>query len=113
MSRVCAQIQAVSFGNLHLADLEYTDDTILLSNDIEKLKAVLSVYDRESLKLGLKVSWAKTKLMHVGESPDPPSPNILGMLWNLLIHLCIWFRQLPTTVTLHPKSSADAHYRQM
>ena len=35
------------------------------------------------------------------------------MLWNLRIHLCIWVRQLPTTVTLNPKSSADPHYRQM
>jgi len=68
----------VSFGNLHLADLKYADDTILLSNDIEKLTAALSVYDRESRKLGLKVSWAKTKLMHVGESLDPPSLNIDG-----------------------------------
>jgi len=49
-----------------------------LSNDIEKLTAALSVYDRESRKLGLKVSWAKTKLMHVGEGPDPPSLNIDG-----------------------------------
>ena len=116
MSRVCAQIPAVSFGNLHLADLEYADDTILLSNgnDIEKLTAALSVYDRESRKLGLKVSWAKTKLMHVGEGPDPPSLNIdIGMLWNLRIHLCIWVRQSPTTVTLNSKSSADAHYHRM
>ena len=56
MSWVCAQIPAVSFGNLHLADLEYADDTILLSNDIEKLTAALSIYDRESRKLGVKVS---------------------------------------------------------
>jgi len=35
------------------------------------------------------------------------------MLWNLRIHLCIWVRQLPTTVSLSPKSSAEAHYRQM
>jgi len=69
MSPVCAQIPAVSFGNLHLADLEYADDTILLSNDIEKLTAALSVYDRESRKSGLKVSWAKTKLIHVCEAP--------------------------------------------
>jgi len=47
MSRVCAQIPAVYFGNLHLADLEYADDTMMLSNDIEKLTAALSVYDRE------------------------------------------------------------------
>jgi len=78
MSRVCAQIPAVYFGNLHLADLEYADDTILLSNDFEKLTAALSVYDRESRKLGLKVSWAKTKLMHVSEGPDLPSLNIDG-----------------------------------
>ena len=43
--------------------------TILLSNDIEKLTAALSVYDRESRKSGLKVSWAKTKLIHVCEAP--------------------------------------------
>ena len=59
MPRVCAQIPAISSGNLHLVDLEYADDTILLSSDIEKLTAALSVYDRESRKLGLKVSWAK------------------------------------------------------
>ena len=52
MSRVCAQIPDVSFGNLHLADLEYADDTIMLSDGIEKLMAALSVYDRESRKLG-------------------------------------------------------------
>jgi len=78
MSWVCAQIPAVSFGNLHLADLEYADDTILLSNDIKKLTAALSVYDRESRKLGLKVSWAKTKLIHVGGDPDSPSLNFDG-----------------------------------
>jgi len=113
MSRVCVQIPVVSFGNLHLADLKYADDTMLLSNAIEKLTAALSVYDRESRKLGLKVSCAKTKLMHVGEAPDTPSLNIDGMLWNLRIHLCIWVQQLPTTVTLNPKSSTDAHYSQM
>jgi len=76
--RVYAQTPAVSFGNLHLSDLEYADDTILLSNDIEKLTAALSVYDRESRKVGLKVSGEKTKLMHVGEGPDPASLNIDG-----------------------------------
>jgi len=40
--------------------------------------AALSVYDRESPKLGWKVSWVKTKLMHVGEGSDPPSLNING-----------------------------------
>ena len=78
MLRVYAQTPAVSFGNLHLSDLEYADDTILLSNDIEKLTAALSVYDRESRKVGLKVSGEKTKLMHVGEGPDPASLNIDG-----------------------------------
>jgi len=87
MSRVCAQIPAVSFGNLQLADLEYADDTILLSNDIEKPTAALSVYDRESRKLGLTVSWAKTKLMHVGEGPDPPSLNIDGNLRIPFVYL--------------------------
>jgi len=73
MSRVCAQILSLPFGNLHLADLEYADDTILLSNDIEKLTAALSIYDRESRQLGLRVSW-----VNVGKGPDPPSLNIDG-----------------------------------
>ena len=37
----------------------------------------------------------------------------MGVLGNLRIHLCIWVRQSPTTVTSNPKSSANAHYRQM
>jgi len=78
MTRVCAQIPALSFGNLLLTDLEYADDTILLSKDIEKVTAALLVYHRESRKLDLKVSWAKTKLMHVGEGRDPPSLHIDG-----------------------------------
>jgi len=111
MSRVCAQIPAVSFGNLHLADLEYADDTILLSSDIEKLTAALSVYDRESRKLGLKVSWAKTKLIHVGEGPDPPSLNIN----ENAVEFADSFVYLASRVTNNGdlKSSVDAHYRQM
>ena len=100
----------MSFSNLHLADLEYADGTILLSNDIDKFTAALSVHDRESCKLGLKVSWAKTKLMHVGEYPDPPSLNIDG---NAVEFADSFVYLGSTTVTLNPISSADAHYRQM
>ncbi|KAL1276258.1 hypothetical protein QQF64_035881 [Cirrhinus molitorella] len=72
MSKVCERIPGVPFGSYHLTDLEYTDDTILLSTSYSQLRDALDVYSEEAEKLGLYVSWTKTKFMHVGDGPDPP-----------------------------------------
>ncbi|KAL1268493.1 hypothetical protein QQF64_033856 [Cirrhinus molitorella] len=62
----------VAFASYHLTDLEYADDTILLSTSYSQLRDALDVYREESEKLGLYVSWTKAKFMHVGDGPDPP-----------------------------------------
>lgn len=72
MTQVCEQVTGVSFGNLHLADLEYADDTTLFSNSLQHLSSALTIYQTEAAKLGLQVSWQKTKLMYIGDGPSPP-----------------------------------------
>ncbi|XDV50755.1 hypothetical protein PO909_019770 [Leuciscus waleckii] len=73
MSRVCERVPGVSFGSYHLTDLEYADDTILLSTSYSQLRDALCIYCEEAEKLGLQVSWTKTKFMYVGDRPHPPS----------------------------------------
>lgn len=73
MSRVCERVPGVSFGNSHLTDLEYADDTILLSMSYSQLRDALGIYREEAEKLGLQVSWTKTKFMYVGDRLHPPS----------------------------------------
>ncbi len=73
MSKVCERVPGVSFGSYHLTDLEYADDTILLSTSYSQLRDALGIYSEEAEKLGLQVSWMKTKFMYVGDRPHPPS----------------------------------------
>ena len=76
MARVIERIPGVSFGNFHLADLEYADDTLILATTTEQLREALVIYQEEANKLGLKVSWPKTKAMHIGDGPRPLPINI-------------------------------------
>ena len=77
MTKVEERIQGVSFGNYHLADLEYADDTIVLATTVDQLRDALVIYQEEANKLGLRVSWPKTKAMHIGDGPNPP-PICIG-----------------------------------
>ena len=73
MCRVCEHVPGVSLGNYQLTDLEYADNTIMLSTSNSLLKDALMVYNEEAEKLVLYVNWTKTKFMHVVEGPDPPT----------------------------------------
>ncbi|KAL1273454.1 hypothetical protein QQF64_029316 [Cirrhinus molitorella] len=53
MSKVCERVPGVPFGSYHLTDLEYADDTILLSTSYSQLRDALDVYSEEAEKLGL------------------------------------------------------------
>ena len=77
MTQVKERIQGVSFGNYHLTDLEYADDTIILATTIESLRDALVIYQEEANKLCLRVSCPKTKAMHIGDGPSPP-PLCIG-----------------------------------
>lgn len=50
---------------------------IEISNLISQLRDALTMYQDESAKLGLQVSWMKTQLMHISDGPDPP-PLLIG-----------------------------------
>ncbi|GAA6077119.1 gamma-aminobutyric acid receptor subunit alpha-2-like [Tachysurus ichikawai] len=82
-------VPGVSFGSYHLTGLEYADDNILLSTSYSQLRDALAIYSEEAEKLGLQVSWMKTKFMYVSDRPYPPSLR-LGNEWNLSRILCIW-----------------------
>lgn len=72
MSGVCERVPEVSFGSYHLTDLEYADDTFLLGKSYSQLRDSLGIHSEEAEKLGLQMSWTKTKFMYVGDGPDPP-----------------------------------------
>ncbi|GAA6085621.1 SLAIN motif-containing protein 1-like, partial [Tachysurus ichikawai] len=91
MSRVWERVPGVSFGSYLLTDLEYADDTILLS----QLRDALGIYSEEAEKLGLQVSWMKTKFMYVGDRPHPPSLR----LGNDILELVKNFVYLVSIVT--------------
>ena len=76
MARVSERIPGVSLGNQILADLEYADDTASLCNILEELRDTLTIFSEEAKKLGLSVNWSKTELMHIGDGPDPPPPQL-------------------------------------
>ncbi|KAB5523698.1 hypothetical protein PHYPO_G00155510 [Pangasianodon hypophthalmus] len=43
MSKVCERVPGVPFGSYHLTDLEYADDTILLSTSYSQLRGALAI----------------------------------------------------------------------
>ena len=71
MTKVTARIAGMPFGSYDLGDLEYADDTALITGTLEDIIRALDIFDEEARKLGLVINWDKTELMHVGDGPDP------------------------------------------
>ena len=69
MSQVSQRIPGMQLSNYQLSDLEHADHTMLFCESIINLESPLNIYCEEAVKLGLKVNWSKTKLMHVGDDP--------------------------------------------
>ena len=63
-------------GPYHLTDLEYTDDAAMFATNQNDISSALAIFDAEACKLGLRTSWAKTKIMKFGDAPSPPSLHI-------------------------------------
>ena len=55
MTQVCQRITGVRLGNYHLIDLEYAEDTTLLSDTVADLVAGLSIFQEGASKFGLQV----------------------------------------------------------
>ena len=71
MSKVSARVPVMSFGSYALCDLEYADDTALLTGTFEAIIRPLEVFNEKATKLGLVINWDKNELMRVGDDLDP------------------------------------------
>ena len=95
MTRVCEQVPGVMLGSYKLVDLEYADDTTLFSETPDHLREALNIFNQGAKKLGLKTSWAKTELMHIGEGPDP-APFRFD---ETMVHFVSTFKYLGSTIS--------------
>lgn len=78
MAAVTPHINGLALDQKDLKDLEYADDTTFLCGNTNAAVRVLSTFHHQAGKLGLEVSWPKTKLFKVGNTPATPSIDIDG-----------------------------------
>ena len=71
-----AVLPGIQLGPYHLIDLEYADDAAIFATNQNDTSSALAIFDAEACKLGLRTSWAKTKIMKFGDVPSPPSLHI-------------------------------------
>ena len=55
-----------SVGNIKITDLVFADDAAISTESVEVLVMALEALHEEVKALGLKVSWAKTKVQNFG-----------------------------------------------
>jgi hypothetical protein len=61
----------VNVGRTHFTDTNYADDVVLFVNNENEYPTALLSMETEASKLGLHVSWSKTKIQNIGTgSPD-------------------------------------------
>ena len=76
MENFSAMVPGIQLGLYHLTDLEYADDAAMFATNQNDISSALAIFDAEACKLGLRTSWAKTKIMKFGDAPSPPSLHI-------------------------------------
>ena len=59
-------------------DLDYADDAAFLASDPTRWNSVLERFREEAATVGLRPSWGKTKVCHVGLGGPPMNLNIHG-----------------------------------
>ena len=69
MSHV-ADVTGLNLGDTRLTDLNYADDAVLLTGDLSQPKSALQRLEEEASKLGLHVSWTKTKVQNLGSGQE-------------------------------------------
>ena len=72
---------AIDLDNWRLTDMDYTDDIALFSPSSEDLCSVLCIPSNDATKVGMSISWTKTKAMMISPSSAITTPmNIDGEL---------------------------------
>ena len=60
-----------------ITDLDYADDIVIIADLLDTLKDAMFIFNEQSQKLGLHVTWSKTKLQSFSPwIPTPPSTLI-------------------------------------
>ena len=58
----------------HLTNLEYADDiSAIFATHYNDISSALGIFDAEASELGLRTSWANTKIIQFGDVPSPLS----------------------------------------
>lgn len=65
-------------GHSRLTDLDFADDIALLAEDGHRLQELTSDLHREAMKVGLRISAEKSKVIHVGTLARVPKINVGG-----------------------------------
>lgn len=109
MGKTVADSQCgVSFGHHTFTDLDYADDVAILAESTEILAHTLEIFSEESQRLGLEVSWLKTKLQTLSDFLDKPSnPEISGEV----VEVVDSFVYLGSTITSDCKPDSDVRRR--
>ena len=72
-------IGGVSFANERFTDLDFADDAVIFAETESGLAAFLGALGQEAESLGLRVSWAKTKIMRFArDTVDQPCSVAAG-----------------------------------
>jgi len=91
----------------YLQTSTYADDVAVLADDEGKLCEALSRMEEEAGKLGLCVSWVKTKVHNLGYSA-PASPVHIN---NEIVDAVTSFCYLGSTLTARENSSEEVRHR--
>lgn len=65
MDAMCDRFSGVKLG---VFDLDYADDMTLFCCSLVRLEESLRMFNEEATRLGLRVNFSKTKLMHVEDA---------------------------------------------
>jgi len=87
-------------GGQIFSDLVYADDTAFLFSSEENIAPCLHSFSQTAATLGLRTSWAKTKLQNLGSGPSPTSLQIDGNgveSVDSFVYLAV-YKNLKTTV---------------
>ena len=75
--REIKDLKGLIIGGYNMNNIRYADDTVLISNSCEELKAVLDKVVTESEKRGLSINCKKTECMLVSKKPNIPDCQLV------------------------------------
>jgi len=73
-------------GRQIFSDLAYADDTAFLFSSEDNITPCLHSFSQTAATLGVRTSWAKTKLQNLGSGPSPTSLQIDGNFLDLNVY---------------------------